>query len=144
MAHRPPSFYDEAVADFAFPSREGRGKEGKMRLRNRPGPVAVRAGMALTVLVVAAAWTGLAAAQVLGSCGTAAENEPAVRPAQSAAPQSAPAASHPIARIPIPGDRAINFELPAVIGEEIEMIKLSDYNGKWRVVCFYPADFTFV
>ena len=32
----------------------------------------------------------------------------------------------------------------AVVGDEIKSIKLSDYNGKWRVLCFYPADFTFV
>ncbi|MBN1884817.1 MAG: redoxin domain-containing protein [Candidatus Krumholzibacteriota bacterium] len=47
-------------------------------------------------------------------------------------------------RMPLPGDPAPNFELPAVVGNEIRMIKLSDYDGKWRVVCFYPADFTFV
>jgi peroxiredoxin (alkyl hydroperoxide reductase subunit C) len=23
-------------------------------------------------------------------------------------------------------------------------VKLSDYAGKWRVLCFYPGDFTFV
>jgi len=23
-------------------------------------------------------------------------------------------------------------------------IKLSDYKGKWIVICFYPGDFTFV
>lgn len=43
-----------------------------------------------------------------------------------------------------PGDHAGNFELVAVMGDEIEKIKLSDSNGKWRVVCFYPADFTLV
>jgi peroxiredoxin (alkyl hydroperoxide reductase subunit C) len=46
--------------------------------------------------------------------------------------------------MPLPGDRAINFELPAVVGDNITTVKLSDYNGSWRVVCFYPADFTFV
>ena len=44
----------------------------------------------------------------------------------------------------LPGMRAINFELPAVVGDEILPVKLSDFNGEWRVVCFYPGDFTFV
>ncbi|MBN1825684.1 MAG: redoxin domain-containing protein [Candidatus Eisenbacteria bacterium] len=118
-----------------------------MRNRKRSGPAATRMGIASALLVLAmAVWTGLAAAQVLGSCGTAAENEPAAAPGTPAvAPQGAPPAPPaPVSRILIPGDRAINFELPAVIGDDIRMVKLSDYNGKWRVVCFYPADFTFV
>ena len=49
-----------------------------------------------------------------------------------------------VSPVPLPGQRAINFELPAVLGNDIVPVKLSDYNGKWRVVCFYPADFTFV
>jgi peroxiredoxin (alkyl hydroperoxide reductase subunit C) len=73
--------------------------------------------------------------QVLGACGTAAENEPALAKDETALRN---------ASVPLPGDHAINFELPAVVGEEIKPVKLSDYNGKWRVVCFYPADFTFV
>ena len=32
----------------------------------------------------------------------------------------------------------------AMVGDQIKMVKLSDYKGKWRVLCFYPADFTFV
>jgi alkyl hydroperoxide reductase subunit AhpC len=46
--------------------------------------------------------------------------------------------------IPLPGQQAIDFELPAVVGNDIKNIKLSDYNGKWRVLCFFPAAFTFV
>jgi peroxiredoxin (alkyl hydroperoxide reductase subunit C) len=64
------------------------------------------------------------------------------------APAGTPAAPQPAAlaiqAVPLPGERAINFELPAVVGDEIKNVKLSDYNGMWRVVCFYPADFTFV
>ena len=47
-------------------------------------------------------------------------------------------------RVPLPGERAIDFELTAVVGSEIKRIKLSDYQGMYRVLCFYPADFTFV
>ncbi len=46
--------------------------------------------------------------------------------------------------VPLPGQPAIDFKLPAVVGDEIKNIKLSDYNGKWRVLCFFPAAFTFV
>jgi hypothetical protein len=84
-----------------------------------------------------------AAAQVLGPCGTPAENEP-VAPAASPGTPAPPAPAQQVQRVPLPGERALNFELQAVIGDEIEMIKLSDYDGAWRVVCFYPADFTFV
>jgi peroxiredoxin (alkyl hydroperoxide reductase subunit C) len=73
--------------------------------------------------------------QVLGACGTASENEPVmVREAEALT----------VMPVPLPGQHAINFELPAVLGDDIKKIKLSDYNNQWRVVCFYPADFTFV
>jgi AhpC/TSA family len=84
---------------------------------------------------------GTATAGVLGACGT----DQALEPADAAtAPASATAASNQVSRVPLPGERAPNFELAAVVGDEIKAIKLSDYDGKWRVVCFYPADFTFV
>jgi peroxiredoxin (alkyl hydroperoxide reductase subunit C) len=73
--------------------------------------------------------------QVLGACGTPSEDAPMEVKGD---------AGLGIASIPLPGEHAINFELPAVVGDDIKTIKLSDYNGKWRVVCFYPADFTFV
>ncbi len=37
-----------------------------------------------------------------------------------------------------------DFELDAYHNDEIKKIKLSDYKGKWVVMIFYPADFTFV
>jgi len=77
----------------------------------------------------------IAGAQVLGSCGTPDADKPT---AASVAGELA------MSFMPLPGDHAPNFQLPAVVGDNIEMIKLSDYDGKWRVVCFYPADFTFV
>jgi len=43
------------------------------------------------------------------------------------------------------GKKAPDFELPAyIIGEGFKNVKLSDYSGKWVMVCFYPGDFTFV
>ena len=37
-----------------------------------------------------------------------------------------------------------DFELEAFHNEEIKKIRLSDYKGKWLVLIFYPADFTFI
>ena len=74
-----------------------------------------------------------AMAQVLGSCGTPEAGETMAAPEPGA-----------MTRVPLPGEQAPNFELPAVVGDEIQNIRLSDYDGMWRVVCFYPADFTFV
>lgn len=43
------------------------------------------------------------------------------------------------------GKEAIDFEANAYIeGIGFQPVKLSDYKGKWIVVCFYPGDFTFV
>ena len=43
------------------------------------------------------------------------------------------------------GKEAIDFEANAFVeGEGFKQVKLSDYKGKWIVLCFYPGDFTFV
>ncbi len=43
------------------------------------------------------------------------------------------------------GKEAIDFEATAfVAGVGFKPVKLSDYKGKWVVLCFYPGDFTFV
>lgn len=42
------------------------------------------------------------------------------------------------------GQAVDDFKLAAYQNNEIKDIKLSDYKGKWVVVVFYPADFTFV
>ncbi|MBN1147020.1 MAG: redoxin domain-containing protein [Anaerolineales bacterium] len=43
------------------------------------------------------------------------------------------------------GKEAPDFEANAfVAGQGFKPIKLSDYKGKWIVLCFYPGDFTFV
>jgi hypothetical protein len=47
-----------------------------------------------------------------------------------------------IARV---GKPAPDFEATAYInGVGFKNVKLSDYHGKWIVLCFYPGDFTFV
>lgn len=42
------------------------------------------------------------------------------------------------------GKPAPDFETAAYVDGGFKNIKLSDYQGKWVVVCFYPGDFTFV
>ena len=42
------------------------------------------------------------------------------------------------------GKPAPDFEATAYVDNGFKNIKLSDYLGKWVVLCFYPGDFTFV
>jgi peroxiredoxin (alkyl hydroperoxide reductase subunit C) len=43
------------------------------------------------------------------------------------------------------GKEAPDFEATAFLpGKGFTPITLSDYRGKWIVLCFYPGDFTFV
>jgi peroxiredoxin (alkyl hydroperoxide reductase subunit C) len=42
------------------------------------------------------------------------------------------------------GKPAPDFEASAYLDGGFKNIKLSDYKGKWVVLCFYPGDFTFV
>ena len=45
-----------------------------------------------------------------------------------------------------PGMQAPEFETDAYdpVRDEVVRVRLSDYRGKWLILCFYPADFTFV
>jgi peroxiredoxin (alkyl hydroperoxide reductase subunit C) len=42
------------------------------------------------------------------------------------------------------GQKAPDFEAGAYFGGGFKKVRLSDYAGKWVVICFYPGDFTFV
>ena len=42
------------------------------------------------------------------------------------------------------GKQAPDFEASAYHEGGFKNVKLSDYSGKWVVICFYPGDFTFV
>jgi hypothetical protein len=42
------------------------------------------------------------------------------------------------------GQPAPDFEANALVNGGFKNLKLSDYKGKWVVMCFYPGDFTFV
>ncbi len=40
--------------------------------------------------------------------------------------------------------KAPDFVAPAYLNGKFANVKLSEYLGKWVVLCFYPGDFTFV
>jgi hypothetical protein len=42
------------------------------------------------------------------------------------------------------GRKAPDFASPAYHNGKFISMKLSDYLGKWVLLCFYPGDFTFV
>lgn len=42
------------------------------------------------------------------------------------------------------GGKAPDFEAPAYFKGKFTTVKLSEYLGKWVLICFYPGDFTFV
>ncbi|GLI40046.1 thioredoxin peroxidase [Geobacter hydrogenophilus] len=42
------------------------------------------------------------------------------------------------------GEQAPPFTLDAVVDKDFKKVSLGDYRGKWVVLFFYPADFTFV
>jgi peroxiredoxin (alkyl hydroperoxide reductase subunit C) len=59
----------------------------------------------------------------------------------TAAPSPAAPAPAVMARV---GQPAPDFEANAFVVDHFATVKLSDYKGKWVVLCFYPGDFTFV
>ena len=42
------------------------------------------------------------------------------------------------------GQKAPDFTAPAYHKGGFTSVKLSDFAGKWMLLCFYPGDFTFV
>ena len=42
------------------------------------------------------------------------------------------------------GQKAPDFTAPAYFKGGFGQVKLSDFAGKWVLLCFYPGDFTFV
>ncbi len=42
------------------------------------------------------------------------------------------------------GTKAPDFEANAFYKDGFKTVKLSDFLGKWVLLCFYPGDFTFV
>jgi len=48
---------------------------------------------------------------------------------------------HPVLKI---GQSAPTFTAEAFVDGQIKKVSLQDYKGKWTILFFYPADFTFV
>lgn len=42
------------------------------------------------------------------------------------------------------GQKAPDFKAPAYYQGKFTDVSLSDFRGKWVLLCFYPGDFTFV
>ncbi len=67
-----------------------------------------------------------------------AESAGAPPPSESTAPQEV---SRMSVRV---GQKAPDFNAPAYYKGKFTNVKLSDFAGKWVMLCFYPGDFTFV
>lgn len=71
---------------------------------------------------------------------------PITPPAASgdAAPDTGSSSEEVITMIARVGKPAPDFEAMAYQDGGFKLVKLSDYDGEWRLLCFYPGDFTFV
>ena len=79
------------------------------------------------------------------------ENVGCARPTSevpSASPGGAPVPTTPSEEKPMSqvriGAKAPDFKAPAYQHGAFGQVALSDYAGKWLLLCFYPGDFTFV
>jgi peroxiredoxin (alkyl hydroperoxide reductase subunit C) len=62
-------------------------------------------------------------------------------PPTTATPPAREEQNMTVARV---GHPAPDFEANVYFNGGFQTLKLSDYKGKWIVLCFYPGDFTFV
>jgi len=68
---------------------------------------------------------------------------PVGEPADAAGPPDQQVAMKEVAMIKV-GKKAPDFTAPAYHQGKFVNVKLSEYLGKWVLLCFYPGDFTFV
>jgi peroxiredoxin (alkyl hydroperoxide reductase subunit C) len=110
--------------------------------------------MALSLGALVLAWAGQALAEKKPvqakekdkestSCVATAKGPlaPGGKSAESAKPAVLSPAAAVNARV---GQTAPDFEANAFINGGFKNLRLSDFKGKWTVLCFYPGDFTFV
>jgi hypothetical protein len=69
---------------------------------------------------------------------------PMVEAKAGPAPQEGAAARKEAVMTARVGKPAPDFEANGFVDGGFKNIKLSDYKGKWVLLCFYPGDFTFV
>jgi hypothetical protein len=82
-------------------------------------------------------------AEALDKCVTPAKGVIRERPEENAPAESQGTKGGPRMGV-IVGKPAPDFEASAYVDGGFQNVKLSDYKGKWVVLCFYPGDFTFV
>jgi hypothetical protein len=59
-------------------------------------------------------------------------------------PKKEPARSREVTPMIQVGKKAPDFVAPAYQQGKFVSVKLSEFLGKWVLLCFYPGDFTFV
>lgn len=64
-------------------------------------------------------------------------------PAVGEAPESAPVKKEGRSMAKV-GKPAPGFSAPAFYQGKFSQVDLSEYAGRWVLLCFYPGDFTFV
>lgn len=70
---------------------------------------------------------------------------PVGEPAKEPAPRGQePFSTQEVKKMVEVGKKAPDFAAPAYYQGKFVSVKLSEYLGKWVVLCFYPGDFTFV
>jgi peroxiredoxin (alkyl hydroperoxide reductase subunit C) len=74
--------------------------------------------------------------------GVVGENDGSKEPAKAAG-ENASAAKEVKSMIRV-GQKAPDFIAPAYYKGKFVSVKLSEFLGKWVVLCLYPGDFTFV
>ncbi len=83
-------------------------------------------------------------AEALDKCVTPAKGVISAEPEEQAAPAESAGRKGGASMGVMVGKPAPDFEASAYLNEGFQNIRLSDYRGKWVVLCFYPGDFTFV
>ncbi len=100
---------------------------------------------AVSLLIIVCGGSSLAVSSedVSTSCVAPARG-PILAMAQEPVVTKSEAPSQPAQSLAKVGASAPDFEANAFIKGEFKNIKLSEFKGKWVLVCFYPGDFTFV
>lgn len=66
-------------------------------------------------------------------------------PPPETSPSSEPGGNAEVTKMSVRvGQKAPDFTAPAYYRGGFTSVKLSDFAGKWVMLCFYPGDFTFV
>jgi hypothetical protein len=77
------------------------------------------------------------------SCARVSSSVSGSEPSDTSAPESTATKEVPKMGVTV-GQKAPDFTAPAYHKGKFTSVKLSDYAGKWVMLCFYPGDFTFV